>query len=58
MNEPIPIQRDTEPVSEEVLLRKQKHEAHIQWAFLTFLGVIVLGFMVPLVVWLTRLALG
>lgn len=58
MNEPIPIQRDPEPVTDEFRLRKQAHEHRLQWAFLAVLGVVVLGFLTPLIVWLTRLALG
>lgn len=58
---PISIIRETPPLlseEERRLLDKQKHEHRIQWVFLGFVGVVVLTFLVPLAVWLTRLAAG
>lgn len=60
MNDPIPISRD-EPMltTEEVLsIEKARNDRRIQWAFLGILGFVVVGFLTPLFVWLTRLALG
>lgn len=60
MNEPIPIQR-TEPlvsVEETIALDKAANDRRIQWAFLGILAFVVVGFLTPLFVWLTRLALG
>jgi len=63
MNEPIPIYKDNgeKPqltAAEYAQFAKARHERRVQWVFLGFIGVIVLGFMVPLVAWLTRIALG
>lgn len=63
MNDPIPIrdERDKNPeLTPDQYLRwlKERNDRRIQWAFLTFVGVIVMGFFVPLIVFLTRLALG
>jgi hypothetical protein len=43
---------------ERLAWEKQKHEQRLQWAFIIVLGVGALGLMVPLVLWLSRVALG
>lgn len=60
---PIPIigRVDEEPeftADEFLRFQKQRHEQRVQWVFLTIIGVMVLGLFVPLVLWLSRLALG
>jgi len=60
MEEPIPIKR-TEPLitaDESIALDKARNDRHIQWAVMTLFGLVVLGLLIPLSVWLTRLALG
>lgn len=59
---PIPIighKKEQEVTAEEWLAyRKQQHEHAMQWGFLTILGLVVLGFLTPLILWLSRTALG
>jgi hypothetical protein len=60
MEEPIPIKR-TEPLitaEETIALDKARTDRHIQWVFLGLVVVVVVGLLIPLSVWLTRLALG
>ena len=52
MNDPIQVSTD------DLALRKQKHDHRLQWGFLAFIAMVALAFLVPLSVWLTRLALG
>lgn len=62
MNDPIPISREEpEPMltTQEILdLDKARHDRRLQWAFLVFAGFVMVGFLTPLFVWLTRLAMG
>lgn len=62
MNDPIPISREeAEPAlsTQDILdIDKARHDRRIQWTFLGFLGFVAVGFLTPLFVWLTRLALG
>lgn len=60
MEEPIPIKK-TEPLiteEEAMTLDKARHERQVQWVFLGLVSIVVIGFLIPLSVWLTRLALG
>lgn len=60
MNEPIPIKRD-EPlltVEETIALDKARNERRVQWVFLTVLSLAALSLIIPMGVWLTRIALG
>jgi hypothetical protein len=60
MEEPIPIKRP-EPLitpEEAISLDKARNDRRLQWATLGILAFIVVGFLTPLFVWLTRLALG
>lgn len=52
MNDPIPITKD------EVAIMKERHSERLQWAFLGVIVVILGSFLVPLVIWLSRLAAG
>lgn len=63
MNDPIPISKEkpekpTLTTEDYLALSKAKHLQRQQWAFLGLVGFIVVGFLTPLFVWLTRLALG
>lgn len=61
MHEPVPIRKNDEPlltVEESIALDKARNERRIQWAFLTVLGLAALSLIIPMGVWLTRLALG
>lgn len=60
MNDPIPIGREPENVTHEQAMawEKQKQQHRLQIGFFTVLGIGVLCFLVPLGVFLTRLALG
>lgn len=54
MNDPIPISKgDPTPDAERV-----RHQRRLGWAMFGLLAFIVVGFLTPLIVWLTRLALG
>ena len=45
--------------TEEIIaLDKARNDRRIQWAFLTIVGVGALALIIPMGVWLTRLALG
>ena len=52
MNDPIQVSTD------DLALRKQKHSERLGWGFLAFIAMVALAFLIPLSVWLTRLALG
>lgn len=62
MNDPIPIRRDGDDaeLSADEYLRflKERHDRRVQWTALAFVLVVIAGFLTPLVVFLTRLALG
>jgi hypothetical protein len=64
MNDPIPISKegsDENPLltAEEIIaLDTARHNRRVQWAFLTVLGIAALALIIPMGVWLTRLALG
>lgn len=59
MNDPIPISREPQMSAEEVKeLQKQKFAQRFAAGVLVVVGLVVLAFVVPLGVFLTRLALG
>jgi len=61
MNEPVPIRREEEPllsVEETIALDSARNQRRIQWVFLTVLSLAALSLIIPMGVWLTRLALG
>ena len=41
-----------------IALDKARNDRRIQWAFMTVVGVGALALIIPMGVWLTRLALG
>jgi len=52
---------DSDPiitVEERMALDTARNQRRIQWAFLTVLGLAALALIIPMGVWLTRLALG
>jgi hypothetical protein len=60
---PIPIigtgKKDPDYTAEEFMAyAKQQHEQRLQWGFLVIVGLVVLGAVVPLALWLSRIALG
>lgn len=60
---PIPVigkkQEEPEYTAEEFMAyAKQRHEQRLQWGLLVILGLIILGGVVPLALWLSRIALG
>jgi hypothetical protein len=62
MNDPIRVTReDAEPLltaQEIIALDKARNDRRIQWVFMGLIGFVVVGFLTPVFVWLTRLALG
>ena len=63
MSEPIlPVSRSSdEPLlsTEEIIaLEKARNDRRIQWAFMTVVAIAALSLIIPMGVWLTRLALG
>jgi hypothetical protein len=60
MNEPIPISKSEDLITtdEIIELDRARHQRNIQWVFLGLIAFVVVGFLTPLFVWLTRLALG
>lgn len=60
---PIPIVKsggeDVDPSTKELLaMERLRHEQRVQWVFLGLVVMVVLGFLTPLVLWLSRIALG
>jgi len=58
----LPVVR-TEPepllsMEERIALDKARNDRRIQWAFMTVLGLAALALIIPMGVWLTRMALG
>lgn len=52
---------ESEPIltiEERIAFDKARNERRIQWAFLTIVGLAALALIIPMGVWLTRLALG
>jgi hypothetical protein len=45
-------------VEERIALDKARNERRMQWAFMTVLGLAALALIIPMGVWLTRLAMG
>lgn len=60
MTDPIPIHKDRPQMTAEEYMKvaAQKHQQRLQWVFMAVLAVVVLAFVVPLGVFLTRLASG
>jgi hypothetical protein len=63
MTEPIlPVSRSNSEellTTEEIIaLEKARNERRIQWAFMTVLALAALALIIPMGVWLTRMALG
>jgi hypothetical protein len=59
MNDPIPISKEPRwTVEEEMKLRKQKHDQKMGVVVLVIFGIAALSLVVPLGVFLTRIALG
>jgi hypothetical protein len=67
MNGPIPISREVPmqmPSDMEAVIRAQmeaddkRHTRRMQGFFFGFVGLVFLGLLTPLVIWLSRLALG
>ena len=61
MNEPVPTGGEGEPllsIEETIALDNARNQRRIQWVFLTVLALAALALIVPMGVWLTRLALG
>jgi hypothetical protein len=52
MSDPIPT------VEEQIALDNARNQRRIQWIFLTVLSLAALALIIPMGVWLTRLALG
>lgn len=60
MNEPIPIKKE-EPllsIEETMALDKARNDRRIQWVFLALMSAVILSFVIPLGVFLTRIASG
>jgi hypothetical protein len=63
MNDPIPISKEPSPApaltaDDVIKVENARHVRRMRTGLLWFLGVLVLGFLAPLFVFLTRLALG
>lgn len=62
VNKPVRIHEHLEPPSmtadEMIKYQTARHQRRIQTGFLLFLGVVALGFLTPLIVFLTRIAAG
>jgi len=61
MNDPIPINKSSgEPLTTEEYLELDaaRHAHRMQWVFLGWITFIGVGLLTPLLVWLTKLALG
>lgn len=54
MNDPIPISKNDPDTDVE----KARYQQRVGWAMFSLVAVVVIGLLIPLVVWLTRLALG
>jgi hypothetical protein len=58
----LPVQRaESESLlsTEEIIaLEKARNDRRIQWAFMTVVAIAALSLIIPMGVWLTRLALG
>ena len=52
MSEPTPT------VEERIALEKARNERRMQWAFMTVLGLAALALIIPMGIWLSRIALG
>jgi hypothetical protein len=60
MNEPVPIHRDVPllTLEEQITLDRARNARRMGWVFAGLIVLIVAAFLIPLSVFLTRLALG
>lgn len=58
----LPVQRsEPEPLltmEERIAFDKARNDRRIQWAFMTVVAIAALSLIIPMGVWLTRMALG